>query len=121
MRVCIPTETNEGLNAKVHAHFGSAPFFTIFDTEKKEVKVVNNTNAHHDHGMCHPIGVLGTSAIDAVVCQGMGMRAIEKLNASGIRAFRACAGSVEEIIKQYDANTLPEMTITDACAGHGCH
>lgn len=121
MRICIPTETNEGLNAKVHAHFGSAPFFTIFDTKKKEVKTINNTNAHHAHGMCHPIGVLGTATIDAVVCQGMGMRAIEKLNATGIRAFRSELGTVAEIIKQYEANALSEMTATNACAGHGCH
>ena len=121
MRICIPTETNEGLNAKVHEHFGSAPFFTIYDTEKNEVKTLDNTNAHHSHGMCHPIGVLGTSSVDVVVCQGMGMRAVQKLNEANIKAFRAVAGTVAEIIKKYKDNELKEITVENACAQHGCH
>jgi predicted Fe-Mo cluster-binding NifX family protein len=121
MKICVPTGTKEGLEAKVYGHFGSAPYFTIYDTETKEVKTVDNTNAHHDHGMCHPIGVLGTGTIDAVVCQGMGMRAILKLNAAGIKAFRAETGSVAEIIKKFEAKSLEEMNADNACAHHGCH
>ena len=35
MKICIPTETNSGKEAMVYGHFGSAPFFTIFDTANK--------------------------------------------------------------------------------------
>ena len=121
MRICIPTETNEGLKAKVHGHFGSAQFFTIYDTEKNIVKTVDNTNAHHSHGMCHPIGVLGTDSIDAVVCQGMGGRAVQKLNEANIKAFRATAETVAEIVKKFEAKGLEEITVENACAQHGCH
>ena len=121
MRICIPTETNEGLNAKVHGHFGSAPFFTIYDTEKNTVKTIDNTNAHHAHGMCHPIGVLGTDSVDAVVCQGMGGRAVQKLNESNIKAFRATAETVAAIVKKFEAKELEEITIENACSQHGCH
>ena len=82
MRVCVPTENKEGLNAKVHGHFGSAQYFTVYDTEKDTVNIIDNTNAHHSHGTCHPIGVLGTGSIDVVVCKGMGSRAVQKLNSS---------------------------------------
>ena len=44
MKLCIPTETNEGKNAKVYGHFGSAPYFTIVDTEKDTVEVIDNAN-----------------------------------------------------------------------------
>ena len=33
MKVCFPTQTNEGLAAAVYGHFGSAPFFTLCDTQ----------------------------------------------------------------------------------------
>jgi predicted Fe-Mo cluster-binding NifX family protein len=33
MKICIPTENKEGLSAKVHGHFGSAQYFTIYDTD----------------------------------------------------------------------------------------
>jgi len=121
MRIGIPTENKEGLNSKVYGHFGSAPYFTIYDTEKETFKTVDNINAHHSHGMCHPIGVLGTSSIDAVVCQGMGMRAVQKLNEANIKAYRAVAGTVSEIIKKYKDNELEELTVQNACAQHGCH
>ncbi|HAJ56774.1 MAG TPA: diguanylate cyclase [Candidatus Omnitrophica bacterium] len=121
MRICIPTETNDGLGAKVHGHFGSAPFFTIYDTGKNTVSTVDNTNAHHAHGMCHPIGVLGTSSVDAVVCQGMGARAVQKLNEANIKAFRAAAQTVAEIVRKFEARELEEITAENGCAGHGCH
>ncbi|MDD5165826.1 MAG: NifB/NifX family molybdenum-iron cluster-binding protein [Candidatus Omnitrophica bacterium] len=121
MRLCIPTETKEGLGAKVYGHFGSAPYFTVYDTDKEGIKVINNTNAHHSHGMCHPIGVIGTSSIDAVVCMGMGARAVQNLNAANIKAFRADGKTVSEIVNKYKAGELEEITIENACAQHGCH
>ena len=121
MRICIPTENKEGLNAKVHGHFGSAKYFTIYDTEKDTTTIIDNTNAHHSHGTCHPIGVLGTGSIDVVVCQGMGMRAVQKLNEANIKAYKAVAGNVSEIVKKYKDNELEELTVQNACAQHGCH
>lgn len=121
MRVCIPTEDKAGLSARVHGHFGSARHFTIYDTEKKTVEILDNTNAHHSHGMCHPLGVLGPAGIDVVVCLGMGARAVTNLNASGIRAFMASGDTVSEILKRYDAGELSEITSQNACARHGCH
>jgi predicted Fe-Mo cluster-binding NifX family protein len=122
MRICIPTQDNEGLNAKVYGHFGSAPFFTVFDTEKETVKTIDNTDANHEHGMCHPIGVIGTSSIDVVICQGMGGGAVRKLNEANIRAFRATGSTAAELIKKYKDNELEELTIDNACGHHGgCH
>ena len=122
MKVCIPTETNVGLEAKVHGHFGSAPYFTVYDTEKKDFSIIENTNAHHSHGQCHPIGVLGSTAIDVVICQGMGGRAVQKLNEANIKAFKAATvGTVAEIVKKYKDNELSEITVENACAQHSCH
>lgn len=71
MRLCIPTATADGKSAMVHAHFGGSPYFTIYDTDKGDVEVVNNDNQHHSHGMCHPMNALAGKRIDAVVCGGM--------------------------------------------------
>jgi predicted Fe-Mo cluster-binding NifX family protein len=121
MKICIPTESKEGLSARVHGHFGSTPFFTIYDTENDTFKAMDNTNAHHSHGMCHPIGVLGTGSIDVVVCQGMGMRAVQKLNEANIKAYKASADTVADIIKKLKGGELEEITAQNACAQHGCH
>ena len=121
MKLCIPTETNEGKKAQVYEHFGSAPYFTIVDTEKDAVEVIDNANQHHSHGMCQPMNALIGKKIDAVVTGGMGARAVQKLNEDGIKAFRAIPGTVEEIVKQFKNKQLNEITVENACAQHGCH
>ena len=50
MRICIPAETDAGLKAKINAHFGSAPYFIIYDTDKETLEVINNSNQHHMQG-----------------------------------------------------------------------
>lgn len=49
MKIYIPTETNEGKSAVVYGHFGSAPFFTIYDTTNASVEIIVNANKHHAH------------------------------------------------------------------------
>ena len=121
MRICIPTTTNDGKTANVHAHFGSAPFFTIYDADKDAVEIIDNANQHHSHGMCQPMGALIGKKIDAVVCGGMGARAIQKLNEADIKVYRAIPGSVEEIAQQFSKGGLEEITAENACQEHNCH
>ncbi|HNX91571.1 MAG TPA: NifB/NifX family molybdenum-iron cluster-binding protein, partial [Candidatus Omnitrophota bacterium] len=94
MKICIPTEGNEGMNAKVYGHFGSAPFFTIVDSKSGAIEIVDNANQHHAHGMCQPMNALTGKQVDAVVTGGMGARAVQKLNEGGIKAYRALPGTV---------------------------
>ena len=121
MKLCIPTETNEGKSAVVYGHFGSAPYFTIVDTEKDSVEIIDNANQHHAHGMCQPMNALMGKKIDAVVTGGMGARAVQKLNEGGIKTYRAIPGTVADIVSQFTKGGLEEITVQNACAQHGCH
>ncbi len=121
MRICIPVEKNEGENSLVYGHFGSAPFFVIYDTETKLVEVLENTNQHHSHGACQPLGVIGGKNIDAVVTGGMGAGAVSKLNAGGIKAYKSTAKTVKAVAEEMIKGGLVEMTTQNSCAGHGCH
>ena len=121
MKICIPTETGEGKNAAVYGHFGSAPYFTIYDTDAQSIEVVDNANSHHEHGACNPVAALQGKAVDVVVTGGMGARAVMMLNSTGIKVFRAVPGSVENIISTFGAQDLEELTVNNACASHGCH
>jgi len=121
MRICIRTETKEGKSAMVYGHFGSAPCFTIYDTDKDSVEIIDNANQHHSHGMCHPMGSLTGKNIDAVVCGGMGGGAVLKLNEGGIKAYRASIGTVMEIASQFKNSKLEEITVQNACSQHSCH
>ncbi len=121
MRLCIPTSTDEGAASAVYGHFGSAPFFVILDTETGAVETVENGDAHHAHGMCQPLSRLDGKKIDAVICGGMGMRAVAALRQAGIRAFRAGEGRAADVAGLLSAGKLEEITPENACSSHGCH
>ena len=122
MKLCIPTEGNEGMEAIISEHFGSAPYFTIADTESNKIEIIDNLDKHHAHGMCQPTSSLTGKDVDIVISGGMGGRAIQKLNQDNIKTFIAVCGTVEEIIWQYKNNLLEELNSQNACAhhGHGC-
>jgi len=121
MRLCIPTETPDGKSAQVFGHFGSAPFFTVYDTEKDTVEIIKNDNAHHAHGMCQPMAALNGKDIDAVVCGGMGARAVQMMNQGGVKAYRAIQGTVADVAGKFSKGGLEEITVENACMKHDCH
>jgi predicted Fe-Mo cluster-binding NifX family protein len=119
MLACIPTTGDSGLEDEVSKHFGSAQYFTLFDTETDEVTVVPNRNVHHDHGTCHPMNQLKRYHIDAVACAGMGRRAIQALSAEGITVYDSGPYTVEQIVQRLKDDDLPTMDPARACLGHG--
>ena len=121
MRICIPTQSKNDKESKVNEHFGSAPYFAIYNTDDSTLEFIENTNAHHSHGMCQPIAALSEKNIEVVICGGMGARALQKLNQQGIKACKATTGTVEEIIAQYKSNSIEEITVENACNQHECH
>jgi predicted Fe-Mo cluster-binding NifX family protein len=105
----------------VFGHFGSAPFFTIVDSQGGALEVIDNQNLHHSHGQCHPMLSLSGKGVEAVVTGGMGRRAIEMLNADGVKVFQAAGQTVTAVVDEFRNGNMPELTSDAACAGHDCH
>ena len=118
MRIAFPTQEARGKESMVYGHFGSAPIFIVLESETGEVEEVVNRDRVHAHGQCQPLAALGGKAVDAIVVGGIGAGALSKLNASGIRVYRAVEGSVEENLELFDKGRLPELTMEQSCAGH---
>jgi predicted Fe-Mo cluster-binding NifX family protein len=121
MKICLPTTGDRGLKENVFNHFGSAGFFTIYDTEKQTLEVVKNDNEHHDHGTCHPLGAIEGHEVSVILCGGMGRRAVQMLNDGGIRVYLMDGNTVAEAVRKFEKGELTELTFENACGGHGCH
>jgi predicted Fe-Mo cluster-binding NifX family protein len=125
MRVCIPIESDQGIESTPYGHFGSAPCFLIYDTDQDTWQVQDNSDQHHAHGMCHPLQALTGQSVDAVVVGGIGLRAIERLNQMRITVYQAVAGSVKDNIDAIKAGQLQVLGPANACQhDHGagpCH
>lgn len=123
MRLCMPTVDDAGLAARLTAHFGSAPYYTIVETDSGTIEVVANAHARHEHGSCEAAGGMTGRAVDAVVCQGLGRRALAGLAASGIPVYVAGAADVAAAVAEFRGGKLERLTEDAACGGgqgHGC-
>jgi predicted Fe-Mo cluster-binding NifX family protein len=119
MKICIPVEDNNGLESRVCAHFGSAPFFLVVDSDTNECDPIVNDGAHHAHGMCQPLALLDGKDIDGVVVGGIGRGALFKLQAGNIGVYMSEYSTVKETIDAHKAGSLRPVSPEGACAGHG--
>ena len=119
MRICIPVEENNGLDSRVCAHFGSAPFFLVVDTDTNECEPIVNNGAHHAHGMCQPLALLEGKGINGVVVGGIGRGALFKLQAGNIGVYMSEHSTVRETLDAHRAGSLRAVSPEGACAGHG--
>lgn len=117
MRVCVPTEDDAGMKATACGHFGSAPFFTIVDTESGGVEVVRNANDQHQHGSCNPMRLLVSQGIDAVICHGMGRRAIASFEQANVEVYVTDKEIVSEIMDSVRTGGVRRLSAEEACQG----
>jgi predicted Fe-Mo cluster-binding NifX family protein len=76
MKLCFPVQHNEGIESKVHYHFGSTPFFVVVDSETNSVNVIRNDGQRHAHGACNPVKAVNNQKLDAVVAFGISAGAL---------------------------------------------
>jgi predicted Fe-Mo cluster-binding NifX family protein len=121
MKICLPVGDNNGVDSIVFGHFGSAPFFAVFDTESQSVVLVNNNESEHEHGSCMPVDALRKLKAEAVLCKGMSMRAANLLIEAGIKPYLVDAETVADAINAYKSMNVKLLDARNACQGHDCH
>ena len=121
MRLCFPTVDDGGVNARLSPHFGSAPFFTLIDDGTRRSEVMTNHKAAHRHGACMPVDDLRQRGVDAVICRGLGARALAHLRTMGIPVLVTERWDVAGALSDFDAGALTTMPDHQACRGHGHH
>jgi predicted Fe-Mo cluster-binding NifX family protein len=126
MKIVFPVEQDQGLESPVYTHFGTAPYFVVVDSESGAQQTINNMDLHHNHGQCQPMKAFSGNPVDVIVVGGIGGGALIRLQAQGVRVFRAAEGSVKTNFEFMKAGKLPEFAVNMTCAGHqggqgGCH
>ncbi len=122
MKLTIPIVNNNGLNSQVYNHFGNAPLYLIFDSETNDFQCIENKNKERGHGQCHPVEELIQLKIDAVICNAMGLRAINNLNRLGIKVYSSNnLTTAKEIVESFRKKELPEISVKESCKKHHCH
>jgi len=108
---------DRGLDSEPSDHFGSAPYFTIVDTDSGECDAL--TNGGHGHGgSCTPLALLGPARIEAVACRGMGHGARNALEQAGVKVLVAEGNSVSDVVDAVRRGSLRPLGPDQACGGH---
>lgn len=122
MKIAIPTHEKNGENSAVFGHFGSAPYYALYETDTGKLNIIENSEKEHAHGMCHPAQELLNEKVNAVVCSGIGLRAIQKLAEIGMKAyFCPPPATVSEVILKLKKGELQEFQASQACSHDNCH
>jgi predicted Fe-Mo cluster-binding NifX family protein len=117
MKICIPTNGNNGLDEAIGEHFGRVPTYTIVDLDTNEVKVVPNTSEHMG-GVGYPPEIMVREGVNVLVCRGLGQRAIGMFAETGIDVYIGASGTVKDAISAFRQGQLKKADIGDACGRH---
>ncbi len=114
MKFCIPIAADSGFDSLVADHFGSAPSFMIVDTETRSFSIIPNADLDHAKSGCNPLRALNANVVDIVITGSLGGSALRKMNAVGIRVFRAEAKTLIENLDLMADNRLQEFVLVEA-------
>lgn len=121
MKICIPSDEANGLEARGGAHYGRAPWFHVVDTENDTCVSVQNPACHTREGGCHHTSMLTDLGVDAIVGAMIGRGAHASLTAAGIDVLHVDALTVRECRDAVRAGKAQPVDFASACEGrhHG--
>jgi len=117
VRIVIPVEHANGLNARLSQHFGRAPYFAVAELDEKgkilNLQTVSNRSEHFG-GMGRPTENIMRLRPNSVITYGMGPRALSIFQNANIAVLQANKYIVKDLIDAYNRDELVELT-------EGCH
>ncbi len=116
MILCIPTNDNRGIDARLSAHFGRAPWFTIVNSATGSVDLIRNDPGHHVHGACVPTEEIVRRGVEGVLCRGIGQGASARLAAAGIAVYLTDETITSSGIEALNAGKVRRLDGTGACS-----
>ena len=99
MIIAMPVLGDNGEDSEISEHLGHNPLFAVYDSGTKELKIINV--GEHGTG-CTPVGEIKKHGADTVYTLGIGGRAIESLNESGIKIKTGGFRKVGEVIENLE-------------------
>lgn len=101
-RIFFPLLDNNGKDSEISQHFGHAPFFGVYDVEKKELKIIENDLDHTDPNKS-PIDQIEEAVNPTTIfAKGIGGRAVGIIAEKGLSLKTGDYKTVKEVIVNLD-------------------
>ena len=122
MKIAIPSETADGLNALRSGHFGHTPYFTIveYDADMNIVSAEPVKNVDHDQFGCGGvIQYVLTLGVDGILTVGMGMPPLTRSTENGVIVYAETETPiVGDVAKRFAEGKVYRMSPDQACSHH---
>jgi len=117
VRLAIPVEDSNGLNARLSQHFGRAQYFAVVELDEDgtvtSLETVSNKSEHLG-GKGKPPQIIMALNANAVITYGMGFRALNMFQDANVAVLQTSKDFVKDVIEAYNKDELIELT-------EGCH
>jgi len=117
VRIAVPVEDENGLNARLSQHFGRAPYFAVVELDENG-KVLNIKTEPNEGKYSGRMGkspeIIMSLKTNAVITYGMGFRALNIFQGANVAVLQTSKDYVKEVIEAYNRDELVELT-------EGCH
>ncbi|HPA25423.1 MAG TPA: NifB/NifX family molybdenum-iron cluster-binding protein [bacterium] len=117
MKLVIPTNDKEGLDAKIADHFGRCFTYTFLNEKGEIVEIIDNTSEHMG-GAGLPPELMKKHGANILLCRDIGPRAIDLCQNLGIDVYVYGANNVKEFFQLWQNNKFKKAGIKDACEQH---
>ncbi len=119
MRIAV-TAVEPQLDAAVDPRFGRCPFFLIVETDNLSFEALDNANQALGQGAgIQSARLLAERGVKCVLTGNCGPNAHQTLNAAGIEVVVGCAGTVRQIVEQFNAGQLKPAVTANVPADSG--
>ena len=101
MKILIAINENNGIDSKLSEHFGHCPYFAIYETDDKNLEIVENKIDHSDLSLT-PVDQIMKFNPDVVFTLGVGGRAIGLFEEKGVGLKTGEYKTVGEVLENID-------------------
>lgn len=118
MKIAIPVNKDNAIDE----HFGHCESYNVYSiNDKKEIENTEKIDSPQGCGCKSNIAsVFQQMGVNTMLAGGIGMGAINVLNAHGITVVRGCSGNSDEVLKKYLSGNVVDSGSTCQSHEHNC-
>lgn len=119
MRLAIPADSGDGLNAPRSGHFGKCAYYILVDIKDNEIQeVLPLKNGGHVTGGCFaPVMLLQGNHVSKLIVGGIGGRPLQGFKQVGIDVLFGGGQTVEESVNLFLTNQIEQISNDQVCGG----
>ena len=117
MKIVIPTDNKDGLDASVAEHFGRCSTYTFLDEKGSVIEIIDNI-CEHMGGSGLPPELMKKHGANVLLCRGLGPRALDLCGQLGIDVYVHQAETVKDLFDAWKGNKIEKAGSDDVCEEH---